>query len=147
MVFFLGIIQVFVGVSASAVGLMLIAAPSGRLLHTPPEMLQGSPFPDYFIPGLILFTINGMGQCFAAFFTFKKKKSAPLAGAILGLGLMIWIFVQVNMIGGGHIMQYSFFFIGVVETALAFLLATFGIDRNRSHPDRSSSSSNLHTVS
>jgi hypothetical protein len=41
---------------------------------------------------------------------------------VLGIGLMIWIFVQVNMIGGGHILQYSYFALGVVETSLSFLI-------------------------
>lgn len=125
-------IQILVGVRASIAVLMLMAAPPGRLLRTPMELLHGSPVPNFFIFGLNLCSVNGIGQCNAAYLTLKRKKSAPLCGAIFGLGLMIWIFIQVNMIDGGHIMQYSFFFIGVVETALAFLLVMFGINNEPS---------------
>jgi hypothetical protein len=127
-----GVIQIFVGVSAAVSGLLLMFSPSGSLLQAPLEMLKGSPFTDFLVPGFILFAVNGIGQFVAAYLTVRRKQAAALTGAVFGLGLMIWIFVQVNMIGGGHILQYSYFFIGVTETALAFLIATFGPDTEKS---------------
>ena len=56
------------------------------------------------------------------FYTDKVGLSPSLAGVALGIGLMIWIFVQVNMIGGRHILQYSYFMVGVIETALSFVI-------------------------
>lgn len=125
LVYVQGIIQILVGSSAVVSGLMLMISPSGILLQAPLEMLEGTPFANYFIPGLILFAVNGVGQLIAAYLTLKKKRVAPLMGAVFGLGLMIWMFIQVNMIGGGRFLQYSYFFIGVIETALAFLLTPF----------------------
>ena len=127
-----GVLQIIVGVSAAVSGLMLMAYPSGSLIQAPPEMLEGSPFTNFLVPGLILFFVNGIGQLVAASFTLRRKPAAALTGAVFGLGLMIWIFIQVNMIGGGHILQYSYFFVGVVETALAFLIAASGPETAKS---------------
>ena len=118
-----GVLQIFVGIGAAISGLMLMASPDGSLLGAPPDMLKGSPFADFLVPGFILFAVNGIGQLVAAFLTLRRRPAAALTGAVFGLGLMIWIFVQVNMIGGGHILQYGYFFLGVAETALAFLMA------------------------
>ena len=118
----LGVLQAFVGVTAIVSGALLVAAPSGALLQAPPEMLQATPFRDFLIPGIILVLVNGFGQGAAAMLTFRRHPRAPPAGAVFGLGLMIWIFVQVNMIGGGHWLQYSYFAIGVAETSLSWLI-------------------------
>ena len=40
----------------------------------------------------------------------------------MGLGLMIWIFVQASLIGGGHWLQYLYFALGTAEVSLAVLL-------------------------
>jgi hypothetical protein len=117
-----GILQILVGVGAVVSGMMLILDPSGSLLHAGTAMLRGTPFADFLFPGIILFLVIGVGQLLAGVVTFRRHPRAALTGGVLGLGLMIWIFVQVNMIGGGHWLQYTYFFIGVGETALAFLI-------------------------
>ncbi|MGA9116675.1 MAG: hypothetical protein WB626_07870 [Bacteroidota bacterium] len=118
------VIQILVGIGAAVSGMLLIIRPSGELLQAPVEMLKGSPFNDFFVPGIILFLVNGVGQLLAGVITLRRHAYAALTGAVFGIGLMIWVFVQVNMIGGGHILQYSYFFIGVIETSLAFMMGT-----------------------
>lgn len=118
----LGILQIFVGLTAFVSGMLLVVYPSGKLLKAPLDMLNGSPFNDFLIPGIILLLVNGIGQLIAGILTFRKNPFSELIGFIFGIGLMIWIFVQVNMIGGGNILQYVYFFVGVAETSLAFLL-------------------------
>ena len=99
--------------------------PSGALFQLPPDILKNTPFHDFLIPGIILFFINGVGQIVAGFLSMRRHPVAGYAGAVFGLGLMIWIFVQVNMIGGGHILQYSYFMLGLLETALSFLIQNY----------------------
>lgn len=96
----LGVLQLLVGLGAAISGLMLIVYPSGSLLQAPLEMLRGSPFDDFLLPGIILFLVNGVGQLLAGILTLRKHPFAAYAGEALGIALMIWIFVQVNMIGG-----------------------------------------------
>ena len=121
-----GVIQILVGIGAAVSGSMLIIRPSGELLQAPLEMLRGSPFSDFLIPGIILLLVNGIGQLLAGVMTLRRHPHAALTGAVFGIGLMIWIFIQVNMIGGRHILQYSYFFVGVIETSLAFLMRGSG---------------------
>jgi hypothetical protein len=116
------LVQIFVGVGAAVCGMLLILFPSGTLMHMTPGMLEDSPFHDFLIPGIILFLVNGAGQLLSGVLTIRRHPIAGYLGAILGIGLMIWIFVQVNMIGGRNILQYGYFFLGVLETALAFLI-------------------------
>jgi hypothetical protein len=117
-----GILQIFVGLGAVVSGALLAFAPSGALLQMTPERLKGTPFNDFLIPGIILVLVNGIGQILAGIFSLRRHPFAGYLGAIFGLGLVIWIFVQVNMIGGGHVLQYSYFAIGVVEIAISFLI-------------------------
>jgi hypothetical protein len=117
-----GVIQIFVSIGALPVGVLMILFPSGKQLQIPLEILDGSPFNNFLVPGIILFLINGVGQLTAGLMSFRRHPLAGYTGAVFGIGLMIWIFVQVSMIGGGHILQYSYFFLGTIETVLAFLI-------------------------
>ncbi len=116
------IIQFLVALGALIAGVLMMIDPSGAVFQFPPDTLKNTPFDTFLVPGIILFAINGVGQLIAGILTIRRHPLSPLVGAIFGFGLMIWIFVQVNMIGGGYTVQYVYFFIGVVETALAFLL-------------------------
>ena len=69
--------------------------------------------------------MNGVGQIVAGLLSLRRHSFAGYVGAVFGMGLMIWIFVQVNMIGGGHILQYSYFMLGLLETALSFLIQNY----------------------
>ncbi len=88
-------------------------------------MLDGSPFHNFLVPGIILLFVNGVGQLAAGYLTFRRHVLAGYAGGAFGLGLIIWIFVQVSMIGGGHILQYGYFFLGIAETALAIVIQDY----------------------
>ena len=116
------VLLILVGSSAAISGALMILFPSGEIFQAPREMLKNSPFSDFLIPGIILFLVNGAGQLIAGVLTFRKHRLAGFFGAVFGLGMMIWIFVQVNMIGGGHVLQYGYFFIGVIEAALSYLI-------------------------
>lgn len=101
---------------------MFIMEPSGRLLQAAPEMLKGTPFSSYLLPGIILFFVNGLGQAIAGVLTLRRDARAGIVGGVFGLGLVIWLFVQVSMIGGGYLIQNLFFAIGIAETTLAFFI-------------------------
>ena len=50
----------FLSLGALFGGGALMLDPTGELLQMPVTMLKGSPFNDFLIPGLILFTILGI---------------------------------------------------------------------------------------
>lgn len=118
-----GSLQAFVGLSALVSGGLMMASPKGGLMPLPLSMLKGSPFADFFLPGLILFVVIGLGHAAASVMSFRLRRFAGSAGSVVGLSLMIWIFVQVNMIGGGHWLQYLYFAVGTAEVTLPVLLS------------------------
>jgi len=130
----MGILQCFVGLGAVVGGMLFVLFPSGRVLKMPLSLLEGSPFSNFFIPGVILFLINGIGQLWAGMLSFKRHPWSGHAGAVFGMGLIIWIFVQVSLIGGGHWLQYIYFFLGVIETVLAFLMRERLTECGQLHP-------------
>jgi hypothetical protein len=84
-------------------------------------MLQGSPFKSFLLPGIILFVVNGLGQGLVAVLTFRGHRFAGTALQIAGGSLVIWIFTQVSMIGGGHWLQNLYFGLGMAELVLGWL--------------------------
>ena len=90
---------IFVGISAAAGGLGVILDPSGESLGVNTYLLINSPFENYLIPGILLFTFNGMGSLVASYFNFQKKHLVGPVTIILGFVMIIWIVAQVYWIG------------------------------------------------
>ena len=59
-VWLLVILQFFLGFGAVISGGLLIAAPNGSLMQMPLSMLASSPFSNFLIPGIILFSLLGV---------------------------------------------------------------------------------------
>ena len=118
----LGCIQLFVALGALPVGYLFIINPDGSAVGMNVQLLQNSPFSDFLIPGIALFVFNGIFHLIDAFFCFFKLKIAPYIGAILGIGLLIWILVQVYSVGLNSYLQPVFFSIGMVELFLSLFL-------------------------
>jgi hypothetical protein len=120
----LGILQLFVGIGAVPVGFLFIVDPTGAGLGFPSEWLATlatTPFKNYLIPGIFLFTVNGIGSLAGAFLTFRRHRLAGLAAAGLGIFLMAWIAVQVITLGPPlHWLQILYFVLGAVELLLGW---------------------------
>ena len=109
-----GILHLLIGVGALASGALMVAAPDGRLMQLPLDMLKGSPFQNFLIPGIILLLVHGVGNTAAAILCFRRARLAGFVGMFFGMALIIWLFVQVSMIGGGHWLQNLYFVLGVL---------------------------------
>ena len=59
-------LEVLLGIGALGGGLVLVLAPRGEIMPLPLSALAGSPFETYLGPGLILFTVLGLGPLVAA---------------------------------------------------------------------------------
>lgn len=65
----------------------------------PVEWLNGSPFHNYFIPGILLFILVG-GSCLAAsVLVFRRNHLAIAAAYISTTIIFIWLAVQISIIG------------------------------------------------
>lgn len=117
----LGIVQIFIGIGAVPVGFMLIVDPTGASLGFPLEWLADTLFKNYLVPGIFLFSVNGIGSLTGAFLTFRWHTLASLAAVGLGAFLVAWIVVQVITLGPPlHWLQILYFVLGAVELLLGW---------------------------
>lgn len=65
----------------------------------PLEWLEGSAFPDYFIPSLILFLVVGGFSLVALILVFKAHPNARRIAIMDGIVILIWIVFQIKIIG------------------------------------------------
>ena len=115
-------LQLFTALMAIPVGFQLIADPEGAPLGLPQAWIDATPFGSWLLPGLVLLTIIGAGQLAAAALIVVRHPLAPWLTGALGVGLMIWIAVQVAMLPFSPL-QPVVFVIGGLEglVALAWL--------------------------
>ncbi|HET7116634.1 MAG TPA: hypothetical protein VFI29_09095 [Hanamia sp.] len=111
----LGVLLLLVAINAFGGGYYGMAGAIG----VPIEWLQGSPFTSYFIPGLFLFTVIGGWALFASILVFMKKKFAPKAALISSEMVLLWLVVQISIIGYVSWMQPT----TAVAAVLIILLA------------------------
>jgi hypothetical protein len=113
-------LQVILGLGALAGGGALVLAPDGSLLGMPLATLDGTPFGSFLVPGLILFWVLGVAPLVSATLGVARRPIAPLTTVVVGVALVIWISVQVLMIGYGHPIQpiYLVLGIGIAVTGL-----------------------------
>jgi len=117
----LGILQIFIGIGALPAGLLLVIDPSGEMMNMPLEMLAGSPFPNFLVPGLFLLAVNGIGNIIGAVVTFRRHRWAGLVAMGLGAFLVAWIIIQVWIVKPPiHWLQALYFVLGLIELALGW---------------------------
>jgi len=92
-------VMAFQGLSGIAGGFGLMADPTGVSLQIPLEWLDGSPFTDYLIPGIVLFFVLGLIPLGVVYGLWKRKKWSRLAALAVGAALCIWIAVEIAVIG------------------------------------------------
>lgn len=87
------------GLSGFSGGLGLIWDPTGNTLQIPIEWLSGTPFQTYLVPGILLFLVIGILPLVTLYGTWKRRAWAWPATVIISAGLIIWILVEILMIG------------------------------------------------
>lgn len=114
-------LHIFVGVGAVFGGLAAITNPKGPL-GIPIETLKNSPFSDFLIPGIILFTLIGLGNIFSALMFHFESKFQGYISSIFSWALVIWIFVQCIMLNSIEALHIIFFIIGLIEATLSSII-------------------------
>jgi len=111
----------FLGVSAMFGGWGLFMDPSGRGVGMPLEVLTPSPFTDFFIPGLILFLILGIGSIITLVLYLRKISISYWGVMLEGVASLIWIITQYIMIQMFSWLQVLYAAIGVALLLLGWL--------------------------
>ena len=113
------------GIGALFGGWGLIGDPTGTSMGWTTAMLQHSLFNDYLIPGIILFTANGLSSLIIAFFTIRKNSFYPQLIMIQGYILSGWIIIQILMIRQVHMLHFICGIIGVslISAGIALIVS------------------------
>ena len=96
--------------------------------NIPVEWLEGSPFPDYFIPSLFLFIVIGGLALFSGIAVFRQLRLSRKAAFSCGIIIVLWIVIQVAIIGYVSWMQPT-----TMVAALLILLLTWQLPKYEHH--------------
>jgi hypothetical protein len=120
------ILEVLTGILALPVGWSFIQDPSGRALGIPQGWIEATVFGTYLIPGLYLIVMNGFAMLVAARLSVRRHWVAPWLTGALGVGLIIWIAVEIVTLPVTMVLTWIFLAIGfaLAFTALAWLRQT-----------------------
>lgn len=135
---------VFWGIGALGGGWFLASAPDGSGMGFDPAILDGTPFPDFLLPGLILFTV-GLGAVASAVvlgivLRSQRALDRRVAWVILlvALGITAWILGEIvflwgtvqDLPAGDRRFFYGFW---VVYVPLSLAITALAVRVTRSH--------------
>ena len=106
-------LEMFTALGAIPVGVMLLTDPSGAGVGFPAGWIEATPFGSYFVPGLYLFAMNGVGMLVLAALSIQRHRWAPALTVVLGAGLLVWIGVQVIVMPETSTLQAAYGAIGL----------------------------------
>jgi len=96
-----------------------VSDPSGGRMEMPLEWLDGTPFADYFVPGLILFSVLGVGSFVVLYGVLRRRSWAWWAAIGLGVALVGWIVAQMLLVRMFHALHVVYGGLRVLLVALA----------------------------
>jgi len=108
------ILEILTGILAVPVGWSFIQDPTGRALGLPQGWIESTVFGSYLIPGLYLLAMNGFAMVALAALTARRHWIAPWLTGTLGVGLIIWIAVEIVTLPETMILTWIFLAIGIV---------------------------------
>jgi len=114
----LGALFAFGALNAFAGGYYGLSGAEG----VPREWLAGSPFSGYVVPSLVLFVVVGGALALAAIMVFRGHPLARAIACAAAAVLLVWIVVQVAIIGYVSWMQPATFAAGLLMLLLISLL-------------------------
>lgn len=97
--------------------------PYGKMFGMGTEVLKKGPFTTFFIPGLFLFTVIGLGHLISFIATIKRMGFHLLLSGSVGIALMSWIVIQCYMMQTVNILHVVFFIIDFIETYITVRIA------------------------
>lgn len=141
------VLQFLLGLGALAGGGVLMADPSGNLIGMPFSLVHHSPFHNYLIPGMILFTFVGLFSVAVAYSLwqlpgwrwpnvinpFKGLHWSWAASLAEGVIVLIWITVEVSFTGVGflHFLYWAWGLALIVLTLLPGVRKNCTLKRRR----------------
>jgi len=111
----------FVGLTAAICGLLMISYPDGRALGLVPDILEGTFFNNFLIPGIILAIVGSINVA-AVFSNMQRSNNRynwSLAGGVLISG---WIIAETILIPAIHWLQFIYLVSGILIILISYQL-------------------------
>jgi hypothetical protein len=145
LLFFLLTLLLLLGVSGVCGGFALIADPSGKMLELDSSYIHSTFFKNYLLPGIILLIFNGIFPLFIFYSLLRQPKwTWPeriniykeqywqwTLALYSGIILVIWIFIQMLLLGYLGVIQSIF---GLLGTCMIILTLTPVVKDHYSKP-------------
>lgn len=115
----LGSYDLILALGAIWTGIMMV---SSKLvfLEFPQDWIQKVPFESWFVPGLSVIAVFGLGNIMAAFFSFRKNSNRSwFYSALMGGILLISIFLQVIILGEWYLPTLEFLILSIIQIFLS----------------------------
>lgn len=116
------LLTVFVALTAIFSGALLVSYPDGSVFKLPVELLKGTPFKNFLVPGIILTVVVGGTNLVAVILnmqTHPLRYDWAIAGAIVVIG---WIVIQILLLSMLHWLHIVYLIIGIMMILLAYQL-------------------------
>jgi hypothetical protein len=135
MKFILYLLLVLLSAGAMGGGTVMILSPSGEWIGMSISMLGNAPFQSYLVPGLVLFSLLGMGSA-GLVYALVRRPECKICTRLsfhrgmhwswnfciyLGFALMIWIQIQMAILQTVYWLQTFFAFYGMLIVILLLL--------------------------
>ena len=124
------LLLILLGFGGAYGALMLISDPSGGKFEWSLDLLNGTPFNSFLIPGIVLLIANGLLPIYVALITLLKREYAPTFILFQGMITIIWLSVQliINPDFFLPITHYPSYSVGILLIILGLIL------RRQNHP-------------
>ncbi len=113
------VLEVITAIAAVPVGFMFLMDPSGKAVGVPQGWIEATVFGSYVVPGLYLLAMNGIGMAVVAVLSARAHWSAPWLTAILGVGMIVWILVEILVLPETMVLTWTFLATGVAMGLVA----------------------------
>ena len=89
---------------------------------SPKVLLENSLFTNYLIPGIVLLIVIGVGNVLAGIVTFFRHRHFGNIAVFLGGFLVLYILIEIGIIGLLNLSQPLYLMLGIVEIILGLRL-------------------------
>lgn len=114
----LAVLNLVVAISGTGGGIYLIVFPDGL----PKAWFENPVFSSTLIPGILLLLVVSGSAWVATLGLLRRRPLASVVSLTAGVILVVWIVVQIALIGLSSFLQPLFFVVGLIVTVLSWLL-------------------------
>ena len=116
------ILVTFIAITSILSGLLMISNPDGGLMNLTLSLLDGTPFQNFMIPGILLTGIVGGVNLVAVFFNMQRHSNRYNWAIAGGMVISGWIIIQMLLIHAARWLHFIYLGIGLLIILIAYQL-------------------------